>query len=165
MTWACGRRQSVDCGSSDRLPRVRLAEVGAGLFSPNYPCPECSDADWLRLGIARVFERVESGRTFLQEHGPRFAYQPTRAKYFVAQNSARRLELVRDVNRRLLAKAQLPDQLARFPELKNYRCFALDGHWHQAATHDARHDGAKLAVGHFYSLDLRGHQLRHLAVG
>ena len=49
--------------------------------------------------------------------------------------------------------------------MKRYQCFALDGHWHQAATHDARHDGTKMAVGHFYSLDLRGHQLRHLTVG
>ena len=130
-----------------------------------YPCPEYSDADWLRLGIQRVLERVESGRAFLQEHGPRFACQPTRANYFAAQNSLRRLELARDVNRRLLAAAALPDHLAHLPELRNYQCFALDGHWHQAATHDARHDGTKMAVGHFYSLDLRGHQLRHLTVG
>ena len=152
------------------IPRVNDAFLpphdGLVATSPHtYPCPEYSDADWVRLGIARVLERVESGRAFLQEHGPRFAYQPTRANYFVAQNSPRRLELARDVNRRLLAKAQLPDQLARFTELKNYQCFALDGHWHQAATHDARHEGTKLAVGHFYSLDLRGHQLRHLTVG
>jgi len=130
-----------------------------------YPCPDYSDEDWVRLGIQRVLERAESGRAFLQEHGPRFAYQPTRANYFVAQNSPRRLDLIRDVNRRLLAKATLPDHLAHLPELKNYQCFALDGHWHQAATHDARHEGTKMAVGHFYSLDLRGHQLRHLAVG
>ena len=130
-----------------------------------YPCPDYSDEDWLRLGIQRVLERVESGRAFLQEHGLRFAYQPTRANYFAAQNSLRRLELARDVNRRLLATATLPDHLAPFPELKNYQCFALDDHWHQAATHDARHNSVKMAVGHFYSLDLRSHQLRHLAVG
>ena len=130
-----------------------------------YPCPEYSDEDWLRLGLQRVLERVESGRAFLQEHGPRFDYQPTRANYFAALQSQRRLNLVRDVNRRLLAAATLPDQLAQFPELKNYQCFALDGHWHRAATHDARHDGTKMAVGHFYSLNLRGHQLRHLTVG
>jgi len=41
----------------------------------------------------------------------------------------------------------------------------VDGHWHKAAAHDPRHDGIKMAVGHFFSLDLRGHQLRHLAVG
>ena len=130
-----------------------------------YPCPEYSDEDWLRLGIQRVLERVESGRAFLQEHGPRFDYQPTRTNYFAALQSERRLELARDVNRRLLTAAALPDHLAQLPELKRYQCFALDGHWHQAATHDARHDGTKMAVGHFYSLDLRGHQLRHLTVG
>lgn len=130
-----------------------------------YPCPEYSDENWVRLGLQRVLERVESGRGFLQEHGPRFAYQPTRANYFAAQSSPRRLDLARDVNRRLLAAAALPDHLAHLPELQNYQCFALDGHWHQAATHDPRHEGTKMAVGHFYSLDLRGHQLRHLTVG
>lgn len=154
---------------------LESARVNDAFFQPldglvatsphTYPCPEYSDENWVRLGIQRVLERVESGRAFLQEHGPRFDYQPTRANYFVAQNSARRLDLVRDVHRRLLAAAALPDRLADLPELKNYQCFALDGHWHQAAAHDARHDGAKMAVGHFYSLDLRGHQLRHLAVG
>lgn len=130
-----------------------------------YPCPEFSDEDWVRLGIQRVLERVESGRAFLQEHGPRFDYLPTRANYCVAQKSERRRDLARDVNQRLLAAATLPDRLAHLPELQNYQCFALDGHWHQAAAHDPRHDGVKMAVGHFYSLDLRGHQLRHLAVG
>ena len=141
-----------------------LAGLVAG--SPHtHPCPEYSDADWLRLGIQRVLERVESGRAFLQEHGPRFGCLPTRTNYFAAQNSPRRLGLVRDVNQRLLAAAALPDRLADIPELVRYECFALDGHWHRAAAHDARHDGAKLAVGHFYSLDLRGHTLRHPAVG
>jgi hypothetical protein len=140
--------------------------TGLAATSPHtYPCPEFSDADWLHLGIQRVLERVESGRAFLQEHGPRFDYQPTRANYFVALQSERRRDLAREVNLRLLAAAVLPDRLAQISELQNYQCFALDGHWHQAATHDPRHDGVKMAVGHFYSLDLRGHQLRHLAVG
>ena len=83
-----------------------------------YPCPEYSDEDWLRLGIQRVLERVESGRAFLQEHGPRFEYQPTRTNYFAALQSERRLDLACDVNRRLLAAAALPDHLAPLPELK-----------------------------------------------
>jgi hypothetical protein len=130
-----------------------------------YPCPEFSDHDWLHLGIQRVLERVESGRAFLQEHGPRFDYQPTRANYFVSLQSERRRDLAREVNQRLIATADLPDRLAAIPELARYECFALDGHWHQAASHDPRHDGRKMAVGHFYSLDLRDHQLRHWAVG
>ena len=113
-----------------------------------YPCPEYSDEDWVRLGVQRALEKAESGRAFLQEHGPRFDYQPTRSNYFVAQNSPRRLDLVRAVNRRLLSAAALPDHLAPRPELKNYECFALDGHWHQAATHDARHEGVKIGRAH-----------------
>jgi len=134
--------------------------------SPNTrPCPEFSDEAWLRLGLQRVLEPVESGRAFLQEHGPRFADTPGRSNYFYALHSERRRDLARDVNLALIAAAALPDRLAAIAELARYECFALDGHWHQAATHDPRHEGAKLAVGHFYSLDLRGHQLRHLAAG
>ena len=54
---------------------------------------------------------------------------------------------------------------ADIPELAHYACFAADGHWHKAATHDPRHEGSKMAVGHFYSLNLRTHTLRHLAAG
>ncbi len=41
----------------------------------------------------------------------------------------------------------------------------MDGHGHKAAAHDLRHDGTKMAVGHFYSLNLRTHSLRHLTAG
>ena len=41
----------------------------------------------------------------------------------------------------------------------------MAGHWHKAASHDPRHNGVKMAVGHFYSLNLRTHTLRQLAVG
>jgi hypothetical protein len=129
------------------------------------PCPEFTDEQWLRLGLMRVLEPVESGRAFLQEHGPRFADAPGRTNYFYSLASERRRDLACGVNLALIAKAEMPDRVADIPELANYQCFALDGHWHKAATHDARHEGTKMAVGHFYSLDLRGHQLRHLAVG
>jgi Transposase DDE domain len=71
------------------------------------------------------------------------------------------------VNQTLIhaARASLHDRLADIPELANYECFASDGHWHKAAAHDPRHEGAKMAVGHFYSLDLRRHTLRHLVAG
>ena len=73
-----------------------------------YRCPDYSDEDWLLMGVQRVVERAESGRAFLQEHGPRFDYQPSRSNYFAAQNSPRRLALVRDINHRLLTAAALP---------------------------------------------------------
>ena len=63
------------------------------------------------------------------------------------------------------AHAKRPARLADLPELARYEVFAADGHWHKAAAHDPRHDGVKMAVGHFYSLNLRTHTLRHLATG
>ena len=153
-------------------PTLRVTDAffqpltGLVAASPNTrSCPEFADEQWLRLGLHRVLECSASGRAFLQEHGPRFADTPGHANYFYALASERRRDVLRDVNRALLAATTLPDRLAHIPELARYECFALDGHWHRAATHDPRHDGAKMAVGHFYSLSLRGHQLRHLAVG
>jgi hypothetical protein len=131
------------------------------------PCPELPDEDWLRLGVQRVLEGRESGRAFLQEHGLRFEPAPTLHNYFASLKSGRRHDLAREVSLALLgaAQARLPDRLADLPELARYECFALDGHWHKAAAHDPRHEDTKMAVGHFYSLCLRTHALRHLAAG
>ena len=128
------------------------------------PCREFSDSDFLRLGIHRVLESSPSGRGFLQEHGLRFEYAPTLSNYFATLRSERRGELLADVHDGLIAFAdpRLPDRLAGIPELGNYECFAMDGHWHQSATHDPRHEDKKMAVGHFYGLNLRTHSLRHL---
>ena len=129
------------------------------------PCPEFPDADFLLLGVQRVLECSPSGRGFLQEHGLRFARTPSLVNYFVALRSARRGAVLREVNLALVTAGNqtLRDRLADLPELTAYECYVADGHWHQAATHDARHEGRKLAVGHFYSLNLRTHTLRHLA--
>ncbi len=125
-------------------------------------CPELLDENWMRLGLQRVLESAPSGRGFLQEHGPRFEGTPKTSNYFASLQSERRLSVLQDVNLALLDSAKFEDRLAELPELRDYECFALDGHWHKAAAHDPRHDGVKMAVGHCYSLNLRGHQLRHL---
>lgn len=131
------------------------------------PCPEFPDEEFLRLGVQRVLETSESGRAFLQEHGVRFENTPGQSNYFAALNSQRRCALIGEVNLALLSATNptVHDRLADIPELANYECFACDGHWHKAATHDPRHEGTKMAVGHFYSLNLRTHTLRHLAAG
>ena len=130
-------------------------------------CAQVSDEQYLRMGVQRVLEASESGRAFLQEHGPRFAQPPTLANYFAALHSARRGAVLRDVSLAVLdsANTMLPDRLADIAELARYEVFAADGHWHKAAAHDAPHDGVKMAVGHFYRLNLRTHTLRHLAAG
>jgi hypothetical protein len=119
------------------------------------------------MGVQRVLEASESGRAFLQEHGPRFAQPPKLANYFAALHSARRGAVLREVSRAVLDSANtvLQDRLADIPELARYEVFAADGHWHKGAAHDARHEGVKMAVGHFYSLNLRTHTLQHLAAG
>ena len=130
-------------------------------------CPEFPDAHFLQLGVQRVLELSASGRAFLQEHGVRFENTPGHSNYFAAWHSPRRRDVLRDVQHALMARLHAPlhDRLAGIPELAGYEIFATDGHWHQAATHDARHDGRKMAVGHFYSLNLRTHLLAHLAAG
>lgn len=143
-------------------PLAGLAEQSPhSSFSPDF-----SDQHYLSLGVQRILECSDSGRGFLQEHGARYA-APTHSTYFYAFQSERRLEMLRDVSRLLLVQAdsQLADRLATIPELNRYQCFAMDGHWHKAAAHDLRHDGTKMAVGHFYSLNLRTHSLRHLTAG
>jgi hypothetical protein len=132
-----------------------------------WPCPEFPDEEWLRMGVQRVLEASESGRGFLQEHGLRFGHAPNYANYFASLRSSRRCDLAREVNWKLIVavEAKVCDRLADIPELARYACFAADGHWHKAAVHDRRHEGSKMAVGHFYALNLRTHTLRHLAAG
>jgi hypothetical protein len=132
-----------------------------------WPCPEFPDDVWMHMGVQRVLEGSESGRGFLQEHGLRFDNPPGYDNYFASLRSERRRDLAREVNGRVIAmvEAQVADRLAYIPELAKYACFAADGHWHKAAVHDPRHDGSKMAVGHFYALNLRTHTLNHLAVG
>jgi hypothetical protein len=144
-------------------PMAGLAAAGSHTRS----CPEFSDENYLLCGVQRVLESTTSGRAFLQEHGPRLTQAPTQSNYFATLHSPRRLALLAEVNQRLLSSVAqtLHEQLAEIPELATYHCFAVDGHWHHAAAHDPRHEGAKMAVGHFYSLNLRTHALQPLATG
>ena len=131
------------------------------------PCPEVSDEQYVLLGVQRVLAGSESGRAFLQEQGSRQTQPPALANYFAALHSARRCAVLQEVSHGVLTQAngQLHDRLADIPELVRYEVFAADGHWHKTAAHDPRHEGVKMAVGHFYSLNLRTHTLRHLATG
>lgn len=130
-------------------------------------CPQLPDDEWLRMGVQRVLEGSPSGRAFVQEHGLRFETSPAYTTYFASLRSERRRDLVREVSLCLIGaiEARVCDRLASIPELAGYACFAADGHWHQAATHDPRQAESKVSVGHFYSLNLRTHTLRHLAAG
>ena len=41
-----------------------------------FPCRECSDSNWLHLGVRRALESAPSGRAFLQERPPGTGYVP-----------------------------------------------------------------------------------------
>lgn len=150
------------------------SSVSAALFSPALDllvdcqhtrhCPELPDSAWIELGLDRVLQEVPSGRAYLQQHGYRLNHCPPRANYFEALKSDRRLHLLRELNERLIQSLEptLNDPLAIYPELSEFDLYAGDGHWHGAAAHDAPVDGTKWSVGHFYTLDLRRHTLRHL---
>lgn len=131
------------------------------------PCPEFPDETWIAMGVQRVLEATESGRAFLQEHGLRFDKPPRHDNYFASFRSPRRREVAREVSQSILrqARSRVADRLAGIAELAGYACFAADGHWHKGAVHDPKHADRKMAVGHFYALDLRTHTLRHLAAG
>jgi Transposase DDE domain len=131
------------------------------------PCRQMSDEHYVLLGVQRVLEGSDSGRAFLQEHGPRQEKRPAPANYFASLHRARRCAVLEDVNHGVLtlANRQLHDRLAGMAGLDNYEVFAAAGHWHKAAAHDPRHEGVKMAVGHFYSLNLRTPTLRLLATG
>lgn len=141
---------------------------GLATLSPHARfCPSFSDEEFVRLGVQRVIEMSESGRGFLQEHGARFDNTPNYANYFATLRSQRRCDVLTGVNLELISSldGKLHDRIQGISELANYECFAADGHWHKAAAHDERHEGMKMAVGHFYSVNLRTHTLRHLAAG
>jgi len=76
-------------------------------------CHEFPDDLFLRLGVQRVLESSESGRGFLQEHGPRFENSPDVGGYFGALPSPRRRGVAREAGQALIAAANqsLPDRL------------------------------------------------------
>lgn len=131
-------------------------------------CPELSDSDWLRLGVHRCLQSQGSGRGFLQTLASLApALCPGNSHFFESLKSQRRLALCAELNARLCAQARrvLPDALAVFPSLAGYDVHAGDGHYHAHAVHDpADCGGAKHAVGHLYTRNLRSGALTHLTV-
>lgn len=151
--------------------------VASALFSPalellpqcqaTRPCPALPDPAWIHLGLNRVLHEVPSGRALLQEHGHQLEVCPPRSNYFESLKSSRRLRLLTELNQRLARQLvdSRPDVLAQYEDLAGFDLYAADGHWHGAAAHDDKPNETTYAVGHFYSLDLRRHILRHLALG
>lgn len=142
-------------------PALQLVPTCPSLRS----CPQLTDVAWVSLGLQRAVQESPTGRGFLQTQGG--SESPELTHYFHTLRSPRRLQLLRELNERVIRSVQeiLPDELSVFPQLANFDVYAGDGHWHQAATHEPLLDERVFATGHFYALDLRRRTLSRLATG
>ncbi|MFT4692868.1 MAG: hypothetical protein ACI9OD_005108 [Limisphaerales bacterium] len=128
-----------------------------------------TDLDYLEMGVPRCVSESKTGRDFLQRHGDQGRKCIHVGHHFKALQSNRRLENISSINP-LLAPVMTEcceDPFASIPELDGFAIIAGDGHYHAGAVHDPKIKSSagsmrKLAVGHFFLLDLRNHHLRHL---
>jgi hypothetical protein len=131
-------------------------------------CKTLPDLEWIKTGLLRILSQEPSGRAFLQKLSDSGGTDLKRSLFFETLKSKRRLKLCRDVSLSLYgavrSKKPQPDPFSRFAELDGYDIHAGDGHYDGSAIHDIRKDGKKYPTQHFYSVDLRSHALRHLAL-
>ena len=144
-------------------------------------CTTLGDLDFLETGVSRCLSAVSSGRDFLQQHGDRGHTDIEVSLFFKALKSKRRLANLESVNldvARLMA-SRCPDPFAGIGELSGFDIYAGDGHFHEAACHDAHKPvkikkakptgkkgeranvAKKTQTGHFFLLGMRDHHLRH----
>ena len=131
-------------------------------------CNALPDVEWIKTGLLRILSQEPSGRAFLQKLSDSGGPDLKRSLFFETLKSKRRLKLCSDVSLSLYetmrSKKSQSDPFAQFSVLDGYDIHAGDGHYHEAAVHDMRKDGKKYPTQHFYSVDLRSHALRHLAL-
>ncbi|MBN1470592.1 MAG: transposase [Syntrophaceae bacterium] len=131
-------------------------------------CNALTDQEWIETGVLRMLSQEPSGRAFLQNLSDSGRSDITRSLFFETLKSDRRLNLCSGVSLSLYetmrSRNLQTDPFASFAALDRYDIYAGDGHYHGAAAHDERKDGMKHPTQHFYSVDLRSHALRHLAL-
>ena len=131
-------------------------------------CNALTDQEWIETGLLRTLSQEPSGRAFLQKLFDSGRSVLKRSLFFETLKSKRRLKLCREVSLSLYEKVRINNRQAdpfdRFAVLDEYDIYAGDGHYHAAAVHDVKKSGKKYPTQHFYSVDLRTHALRHLAL-
>jgi hypothetical protein len=131
-------------------------------------CNTLTDHEWIETGVLRMLSQEPSGRAFLQNLSDSGRSDIKRSLFFETLKSERRLKLCSGVCLSLYETMRLrnlqTDPFASFAALDGYDIYAGDGHYHGAAAHDERKGGKKHPTQHFYSVDLRSHALRHLAL-
>ena len=125
-------------------------------------CSELNDIDFIRLGILRCIDPVDSGRHFLQTTQEVHDERLPHSTYFKSLKSARRTSMLEAVERQsytlhcvTLASKGI-DYLSQFTELDEYTVVAADGHFIEHACHTPKGAKGKVyAAGFIYSLNLR----------
>lgn len=134
-------------------------------------CDTIDDATFSRHGLLRCISAVHSGRHYLQVTDEIYDERVCHSSYFNALKSARRMKMVRAMEKQ---SYQLQNEtlyslgvnyLKQFPELDEYRVEAADGHFIQHACHTKKNNKGKVfAAGFIYALNLRNGLLRPLCV-
>lgn len=139
--------------------------------SKPYDCQELTDLDFIEMGVNRCVSASGTGRDFLQHHGDNGRKEVSTDLHFKALQSERRRANLRSINARLtpLLNERVEDAFASIAELNGFAIYAGDGHYHAGAAHDVKRESSsglmkKLAVGHFFILNLRNHAMSHLAM-
>jgi hypothetical protein len=131
-------------------------------------CQSLSDAEWLEMGLRRVIDESASGRAFLERQAALHDRLVSVSLWFESIKSQRRLRLLADVAQHIETAVahdeRCIDPLADYTCLSAYDLYCGDGHYHDAAVHDAPIDGTRYATGHFFGLNLRTHALFHLTL-
>ncbi len=133
-------------------------------------CPEMSDIDFIRFGLLRCINPVDSGRHFLQTTENIYGAELPLSTYFNSLKSPRRTSMLEAVEKQsyLLHCCTLTSHginyLQQFPEFDQYTVEAADGHFIDHACHTEKGGNGKVyAAGFIYSMNLRNGLLKPLS--
>lgn len=148
--------------------------VAVALLAERHPlwarsCPEINDIDFIRFGLLRCIDSVNSGRHFLQTADGVYNEQIPVSTYFNSLKSTRRMVMLEAIEKQsyilhceTLALHDV-DYLKHFPELGQYTVEAADGHFINHACHTKKgKDGKVYAAGFIYAMNLRNGLLKPL---
>lgn len=132
-------------------------------------CRGYSDRDYLVCGVRRIIAQVESGRGWVQDVREKMQVGVTVTSFFKSLRSARRLSLIEEVARDVVAQVDMDcgeahDPLAEHEELNDFHVYASDGHYEKAACHARKVQGKVYAPGYFFSINLRSHSMSLLDI-
>jgi len=134
-------------------------------------CGSISDEVYAQLGVLRCISSEKTGQGFLQLHADKHVADIDPGHFFKSLQSSRRLANITSLNDllRTAISEKVEDPFAQFKELKNWRIYAMDGHYHKAACFDpekknSKGDYVKYGTGHFFRLNLRNHHMSTLAI-